>query len=608
VTDISTYALAIILGVGIFGALLGGLRFLYARRVRSAARAIRKLEVREPDFQRVEGGDEADFPEEEDLIRGPALYGIPYLAWILTSVLIPAAFGIMFLQNLVGPYPVPTVGEETWFVYRAPSRFVFEGRTFAKDAVLIARHKPVEQADVRLVQAALRHKHRVDRGEAWGTLLLLAIFCTILLYHINILYPSSTEKNRNLILIYLVLLVVLWTAKIASFYGLFSPYLIPVPWAGMLIAIFINRRIVPLTMLITVIFVAIATGFDYQVFLTLLAGGLLPGAWVRKARKRSQVMLEAMVLGIVMVSVSICFSLVAGRPVSVLSPEIVASFFNGLISALMVLVFLPFIELLLDLASPFRLMELLDLNTPLLKEFFFKAPGTYQHTMVVANIAEAVANEIGANGLLVRVGAYYHDIGKIFHPEYFIENQSEGNNPHDRLGPVASAAAVRSHVILGVKLARQIGLPRIVIDFIPEHHGTATIDYFYYKSKQLESEIKSEKLFKYPGPRPQSRETAILMIVDSVEAAFRVVQSRDQETIRDLVRKIANRKMEQGELDRSGLTIGELKKVIDTLTHILKSSAHPRVKYPGNEQIEEKKPQPEESEPKKTGSVRFFSR
>ncbi len=291
-----------------------------------------------------------------------------------------------------------------------------------------------------------------------------------------------------------------------------------------------------------------------------------------------------------------------------MSPEIVASFFNGLISALMVLVFLPFLEMLLDLASPFRLMELLDLNTPLLKEFFFKAPGTYQHTMVVANIAEAVANEIGANGLLVRVGAYYHDIGKMFHPEYFIENQGEGNNPHDQLGPVASAAAVRSHVILGVKLARQIGLPRIVLDFIPEHHGTATIDYFYYKSKQLESEIKSEKLFKYPGPRPQSKETAILMIVDSVEAAFRVVQSRDQETIRELVRKIANRKMEQGELDRSGLTIGELKKLIDTLTHILKSSAHPRVKYPGNEQIQETKNEPEQSEQKKTGSVRLFSR
>ncbi len=230
-TDISTYALAIILGVGIFGALLGGLRFLYARRVRSAARAIRKLEIREPDFQRVEGED-AELSEEEDLIRGPALYGIPYLAWILTSVLIPAAFAIMFLENLVGPYPVPSAGQETWYAYRAPSRFVTEGRTVLKDELLIGKHKRVGEADVRLVKEALRHKHQVDRGEAWGTLLLLTIFCTILLYHINILYPSSTEKNRNLILIYLVLLVVLGTAKIASFYGLFSPYLIPGPVGG----------------------------------------------------------------------------------------------------------------------------------------------------------------------------------------------------------------------------------------------------------------------------------------------------------------------------------------------------------------------------------------
>ena len=591
-TDVSSYALATIIAVGIFGLLLAIVRYFHARRLRRATRIVRRFDEKgDPDFSREESREIE--PETSDLYKPPALYGIPYLAWILTSLVIPAVFLILFFENLVPPYRVPAVGSQTWFAYHAPSTFEVDGVTYHRRQTLLQRGKVVTVEDQKVIARALKERRHVDRLEAWGSVLLLAVFCTILLYHINILYPTSTEKNRNLILIYICCLVVLATAKIALFYEFFSPFLIPIPWAGMIIAIFINRRIVPLTMLITLLFVSIASDFDFHLFLVLLAGGLLPGAWVRRARKRSEVMLESVVLGSVMVLVSLSYSMLTSQQFPVTSPSVGAAFLNGIISGLMALLLLPFFEMMLDLASPFRLMELLDLNTPVLKEFFFKAPGTYQHTMAVANIAESVANEIGANGLLTRVGAYYHDIGKMFHPEYFIENQT-GRNPHDDLGPVASAAAVRSHVILGVRLARQIGLPKAVIDFIPEHHGTSTIDYFYYKSKQLDSEMKSEKIFKYPGPKPQSKETAVVMLVDSVEAAFRVVQSRDEETIRELVNKVAGRKLEQGELDRSGLTIGELKKITATLTHILKSSAHQRVSYPPDDGVSEDEDQSEQ--------------
>jgi len=596
VTDISSYALAIIVAVGVFGGLLAVLRYFQVRRVRLAAKAIDRLEGRTIRDYRKADAKEIEL-EEEEVYKARALYGIPYLAWILTSLVIPAAFLILFFENLAPPFSVPAVGAQTWFAYRAPTSFVSDGVKFDRYQVLIEKGKIVAPGEPEIIRQALAERHRVEARRAWGTVFLLTIFCAVLLYHINILYPSSTEKNQNLILIYLVCLVVLATAKISLFYELFSPYLIPIPWAGMIIAIFLNRRIVPLIMLITLIFVSIASGFDFRLFLVLLAGGLLPGAWVRRARRRNEVLLESVVLGSIMVLVYLCYSMLTGGSTALLSAHTAASFLNGIVSGLMVLIFLPFLEILLDLASPFKLMELLDLDTPVLKEFFFKAPGTYQHSMAVANIAETVANEIGANGLLVRVGAYYHDIGKMFNPAYFIENQAEGKNPHDELGPVASAAVVRSHVILGIKLAREIGLPRSVIDFIAEHHGTSTIDYFYYKSKQLDSEMKSEKIFKYPGPRPQTRETAVVMIVDSVEAAFRVVRSRDEETIRDQVAKIANRKVEQGELDRSCLTIGELKKITDTLTHILKSSVHQRIAYP--EKSETEKPEPEKPEREK---------
>lgn len=589
-TDISSYALAIIVAVGVFGGMLAVLRYFQVRRLRLAARAIDRLEGRTIKDYRKADGKELE-PQDEEILKARALYGIPYLAWILTSLVIPVAFCILFFENLAPPFGVPAVGNRTWFAYRAPTSFVTDSVGFKRHQILVDKNKVVTPGEAELIREALSRRHRVDPAEAGGTILMLTIFCAILLYHINILYPTSTEKNRNLILIYLVCLVVLATAKISLFYSLFSPYLIPIPWAGMIIAIFLNRRIVPLIMLITLIFVSMASGFDFRLFLVLLAGGLLPGAWVRRARRRNEVLLESLVLGGLMVLVYLCYSMLSGGDVAVLSAQTVASFLNGIVSGLMVLIFLPFLEVMLDLASPFKLMELLDLDTPVLKEFFFKAPGTYQHSMAVANIAETVANEIGANGLLVRVGAYYHDIGKMFNPAYFIENQAEGKNPHDELGPVASAAVVRSHVILGIKLAREIGLPRSVIDFIPEHHGTQTIDYFYYKSKQLESEIKSEKIFKYPGPKPQSKETAVVMIVDSVEAAFRVVSSRDEESIRELVTKIANRKVQQGELDRSGLTLGELKKITDTLTHILKSSVHQRIVYPEKTETTENPPE-----------------
>ncbi len=575
--DISTYAWTVLIGVALFGAVLGVLRILHERRLKSAAGAIEKLQGRAA--KELQSGDR-ELKEDEDLIERPALYGIPYLALILTALMILVTFLLLFFENLAPSYRTPELGSVAWHAYRAPVSFEAEGRSFLRHDVLVAKGQRITYRDQRVIQAALASKGRVSGLRVLGTMLLVTVFFFVLLYHINILYPSVTEKNKNLILIYLAVTVVLCCAKLSLFYDLFSPYLIPVPWAGIVITILVNRRIVPLTVLITLLLVLIDSRIEFSLFIVLLAGGLVSGSWVRRARKRSELMMASLFVGAIMALVHVCSEMVTTQEFHILSQEVAASLGNGVVSGLMALIFLPLLEIVFDFASPFRLMELLDLNTPLMKEFFFKAPGTYQHSMVVANIAESVANEIGASGLLVRVGAYYHDIGKIFNPQYFIENQAGGPNPHDDLGPVASAAVVRSHVILGVKLARRIKLPGAVIDFIPEHHGTSTIDYFYFKSKNLDSEIKSEKIFKYPGPRPQSRETAIVMIVDSVEAAFRLVEDRSEENIRHLVNKIANRKLEQGELDRSNLTIGELKKIVNTLTHIMKSSSHQRIAYP----------------------------
>ena len=581
-TGIYTYSVAILIGLAVLGAILGLMRLLYNRRLQVAQGVIQRLEntaLRDLGEQALP---EKELREEELVPARPSLFGIPYVAWISTSLFIPGAFLILFFANLVYPYGPPDTGSEAWIAYRAPAAFQAQGRLLVRHELLIPKGKRITESDRLLVEEALRNRFNIAPGQVLGTLLILSIFILILLYHINILYPSSTEKNKNLILIYLTILIVLVCAKISLFYGMFSPYLIPLPWAGMVITVFVNRRLVPLTMLITLIFVFLQAPFDFGLFLVLLSGGLVSGSWVRQARRRDELMFASLLVGLVMGLVFLCQAILNGHQLSFVLPDAVASLSNGVVAGFLTLMTLPAFERLFDFASPFRLMELLDLNTPVLSELFLKAPGTYQHTMAVASISGRVANEIGANDLLVRVGAYYHDIGKMFNPQYFMENQVGEEDQHDDLGPVASAAVIRSHVTLGIRLARRIGLPGPVEDFIPEHHGTSTIEFFYHKSRQQQSQIKSERVFKYSGPKPQSKETAVLMIVDSCEAACRVLKSRDEEEVRKLVNRIAYGKLEQREFDESGLTIGELQKIIDLLTDILQSAGHQRIAYPSD--------------------------
>jgi putative nucleotidyltransferase with HDIG domain len=227
------------------------------------------------------------------------------------------------------------------------------------------------------------------------------------------------------------------------------------------------------------------------------------------------------------------------------------------------------------------LQELADPKHPLLQRLALEAPGTYAHTISVANLAEAVCSAIGANPLLARVGVYYHDIGKIVKPQYYIENQPRGRNPHDKLKPSMSAAIVRSHVAEGLKLAEQYRLPDSVKAFIAQHHGTQPISFFLQQAKESDPGARLDpREFAYLGPRPQTRETAVVMLADSVESAARVLPDPSPERIRELVDKIVNAKIAAGQLDQSPLTLREINRAKDVLARALSSMYHHRVDYP----------------------------
>jgi putative nucleotidyltransferase with HDIG domain len=240
---------------------------------------------------------------------------------------------------------------------------------------------------------------------------------------------------------------------------------------------------------------------------------------------------------------------------------------------------LPLAEKITGVTTDLTLLEYSDLNRPLLRRLSLEAPGTYNHTISMANMVEVACTAIGANGLLARVGTYYHDIGKLRKPQYFVENQL-GRNPHDKLKPSTSAAIIRNHVREGLELAEESHLPRAIARFIPEHHGTAQIAYFLEKAKERDGNGVNPAEFVYPGPIPQSAETAVCMLADGVEASARVLQDPTPEKIRELIDHIVRQRIEQGQLRDAPLTLKQLDIIKEQFARVLIGQYHNRTDYP----------------------------
>ncbi|MFN7210580.1 MAG: HDIG domain-containing metalloprotein [Aggregatilineales bacterium] len=320
--------------------------------------------------------------------------------------------------------------------------------------------------------------------------------------------------------------------------------------------------------------------------LTVLAGASSVAAiWaLRRAERLESYFMAGLVISGVNIVVGLLFGLLqnTAEPTRLLL-IIPASLLNGLLAAGLGLVGLYLGSSLLNVPSSIKLLALAQPSQPLLQRLLREAPGTYQHSLQVANLAELAAERIGANAQLVRVGALYHDIGKLHAPLFFVENQAEGVNPHQTLSPRDSARIIIAHVIEGEKLARRERLPSFFIDFIRQHHGTTRTLYFYNKALEAvngdESAINPAH-FTYPGPRPRSREAAILMLADTSESVIRSKRTRDKQEIADIVHEIIHSRLLEGQLDESGLTINDLKVIQEVFVSSLQGVFHPRISYP----------------------------
>ena len=435
---------------------------------------------------------------------------------------------------------------------------------------------------IDLIQKELAKKKVLNKLLALGLLVLLTYFLGFL--YLLVFERKTLLSFRQLCLIHTIFLLTLLLCKVISIWPDSSFLLMPVALAPLLLTLLVGPRIGIFSSAVMGVLSAPLAGFSADVILaTLLASAAGVFAAVR-VRKRVQFLKVGLAIGATYFLVLFAFQIFQEFPVREAFLLSLQGFASGfLITTPLAFLLLPVFEWCFNLTTDITLLELSDLNHPLLKRMVVEAPGTYHHSLVVSTLAEGACEAIGANALLARVGAYFHDIGKIARAQYFTENQpSQAANRHEKLTPTMSCLLIMNHVKDGLELGRRYKLKERILQFIPEHQGTGVI-YFFYK-KALDEARPGERIrvedFRYPGPKPQSKETAVVLLSDSTEAASRSLKDPSPESIRQLVRKIINDKFIDGQLDECDLTLRDLHKIQESFMHNLMAIFHTRVRYP----------------------------
>jgi len=440
---------------------------------------------------------------------------------------------------------------------------------------------------VKLGGIAQHEPYTSKFGTFFGISILVILFMVLLALYIEFYEPDIVVGNKELVLLSIICVLMVLAAKLI----VISPWpstLIPVAAASMFMAILLNSRLAIITTCFLSILVGMISGNRLDIVAVSVAGGMIGIFAVRDVRRRSQLMVAGLSVGLANMSYLIGIGLLNSLGFSVYITESFLGLGNGIISGLVVTGLLPIFESVFKITTDISLLELSDLNHPLLKEMVIKAPGTYHHSLVVGNLAEAACEAIGANALLARVSAYFHDIGKIEKSSYFSENQPASGSMHDKLSPTMSSLIITNHVKNGVELAQKYKLNRRIVDIIAEHHGSGLV--FYFFKRALEENVNEEVIeegFRYPGPKPQTKEAACVLLADSVEAGSRALDDPAPASIKGLVRKIINNKFIDGQLDGCDLTLRDLEKIAEIFTHILTGIYHTRVEYP--EETEKKR-------------------
>jgi len=407
--------------------------------------------------------------------------------------------------------------------------------------------------------------------------LLITVFGLTMMFYRPAVYRSS----RAVTLIAVAFAVILAIAAAAARSDPPRAEMIPIALTAVLFSVLFDARVSLFASVILATLVGLQAPYhgSSTLFLLLIVGAASAFS-VRVIRRRDQAYYSILVTAGAYALAEWGIGLAAGTPAHAIWYAILVGGINSVVSVALALMLLPPLEEFTGIDTYLKLLEWSDLNRPLLRRLSVEAPGTFAHTMRIANLSEAACDAIGANGLLARVGAYYHDVGKIKKPEYFVENQPRGRNPHDKLKPATSAAIIRNHVREGVELADEHGLPAGLQAFILEHHGTGRITYFLQKAKERDGNGVDPIDFEYPGPVPQTAETAICMLADGVEASAHVLHDATPQKIREVIDHIVRQRIDQGQLREAPLTLKQLEVVKEQFARVLIGMYHHRIDYP----------------------------
>lgn len=449
-----------------------------------------------------------------------------------------------------------------------------------KNQTIVKDGEPITQEQIELLKSmGLLNDSKFD---FLMYIALAAFVLIILVLQYMYIYRNDKKTYEDVKMLMLISVINILSLVLARVMAIISPFLIPFAFAPMLMTMLVNHKASMIIGIYNLMFIAIAVNFDSEVIVIGMLSIILGSTLLNKIQQRNDILYASVYMAFINAAVSLSYGIIISNNNMETLIKCGTAATGCIIAGVLAIGLLPFFENTFDIVTNVKLLELSNPNNPLLKKILMEAPGTYHHSVLVANLAEMAAEEVGANATLARIGAYYHDVGKTVRPVFFKENQVGHENPHDNIAPSLSALIITSHVKDGVELAEKNKMPQSIIDIIAQHHGTTLVKYFYVTAKNSAEDPDSikEEDYRYMGPIPSSKEAGIIMMADSVEAAVRSIQEPTEEKIKNMVENIVKDKLQSGQLDNCDLTIRDISRIKKCFLKALNGIYHQRIEYP----------------------------
>ncbi|MDV4150110.1 HDIG domain-containing protein [Clostridium sp. AL.422] len=451
-----------------------------------------------------------------------------------------------------------------------------------KNQIIVKEGEPITERQIELLNELGLLNTGITRSYVLSLISLAVLIALVLFLEYTYLYRERMDIFKSNKLIILISSINIISLMLSLGLNIISPYLIPSICGAILMTVLIDYRVSLVINLMNLVFVSIVVSFDPAVIVLSMIGVVLGSIAVKKVQQRNDIIYSTIYITAVLAILVMSVGMILSNNLMENLIQVLYTSVGVIISGILSVGLLPFYESIFDVVTNIKLLELSNPNQPLMKKLLMEAPGTYHHSMMVANLAEAATEAVGGNPVLARVGAYYHDIGKTKRPYFFGENQLGKENPHDRITPNLSTLIILSHTKDGIEMAKEHNIPKIIQDIIVQHHGTTLVKYFYYKVKnsaENPDDVKEED-FRYSGPIPDTKESGILMLADSVEASVRSIPEPTKDKIENMVNNIINDKISTNQLINCDLTLKDIEIIRKSFLKTLDGIYHHRVEYP----------------------------